>query len=44
MKPGVAYKEIGEVIEKHATSNGFSVVRTYCGHGVHKYFIFICNL
>jgi len=26
--------DIGEVIQKHAESNGYSVVRDFCGHGV----------
>jgi len=38
VKPGVLYREIGNVIEKYVKSQGFSVVRTYCGHGVHRHF------
>lgn len=34
VKPGRPYREIGDVIEAHAQSKGFSVVRTYCGHGI----------
>ncbi|KAJ2782639.1 Methionine aminopeptidase 1 [Coemansia javaensis] len=34
VKPGARYRDIGAAIEAHATKNGFSVVRTYCGHGV----------
>lgn len=34
VKPGRAYREIGDVIEEHANRRGFSVVRTYCGHGI----------
>src|SRR5699024_11379406 len=26
--------DIGEVIQKHAESHGYSVVREYCGHGI----------
>jgi len=37
-KPGVQYREVGDVIEKHAKSQGCSVVKTYCGHGVHRLF------
>jgi methionyl aminopeptidase len=37
VRPGVQYKEIGNVIQKIASQNGFSVVKSYCGHGVHKY-------
>ncbi|KAL1914529.1 uncharacterized protein VTP21DRAFT_8243 [Calcarisporiella thermophila] len=38
VKPGTLYRDVGPVIEKHAKSRGFSVVRTYCGHGIHKLF------
>ncbi|KAJ3085937.1 Methionine aminopeptidase 1 [Quaeritorhiza haematococci] len=38
VKPGTLYREIGNVISKHAQTAGLSVVRTYCGHGVHKFF------
>lgn len=38
VKPGALYREIGNVIAKHAEENGFSVVRTYCGHGIGKLF------
>ena len=34
-KPGVLYRDVGNLIQKHASANGFSVVRTYCGHGIH---------
>jgi len=27
---------MGDIIQKHAQSNGFSVVRSYCGHGIHR--------
>lgn len=37
-KPGVAFKEFGDVIEKHAKSQGLGVVKTYCGHGVNTLF------
>ncbi|MFO6277969.1 M24 family metallopeptidase, partial [Pseudomonas aeruginosa] len=30
--------DIGEIIQKHAEKNGFSVVREYCGHGIGKVF------
>ncbi|CAN8020368.1 unnamed protein product [Ixodes persulcatus] len=36
--PGVRYREIGNIIQKHAQSHGFSVVRSYCGHGIHRLF------
>ena len=38
MRPGEKYREIGNIIQKHAQSNGFSVVKSYCGHGIHKLF------
>ncbi|KAJ3071347.1 Methionine aminopeptidase 1 [Podochytrium sp. JEL0797] len=38
VKPGMLYRDLGDIIESHATANGFSVVRTYCGHGIGKYF------
>jgi methionyl aminopeptidase len=34
VKPGNTIGDIGFVIHKHATRNGFSVVRDYCGHGI----------
>lgn len=37
-KPGVMYREVGEVISKVARKDGFSVVKRYCGHGVHRLF------
>lgn len=36
VKPGVRYREIGRVIEEHATSNNFSVLQRFNGHGIHK--------
>ncbi|KAI8052021.1 MetAP 1 [Syncephalis plumigaleata] len=38
VKPGTLYRELGTVIEKHAKSAGHSVVRSYCGHGIHRLF------
>nr|XP_022903804.1 methionine aminopeptidase 1 isoform X1 [Onthophagus taurus] len=38
VKPGEKYREIGNVIQKHAQANGYSVVRSYCGHGIHRLF------
>lgn len=38
VKPGVRYRELGTIIQKHAQASGFSVVRSYCGHGIHKLF------
>ncbi len=38
VKPGVRLGDIGHVIQRHAESNGFSVVREYCGHGIGRRF------
>ena len=38
VKPGCRLGDIGEVIQKHAESNYYSVVREYCGHGIGKVF------
>jgi len=38
VKPGVKFREIGNVIQKHVTPFGYSVVRSYCGHGIHRLF------
>ncbi|SCU96786.1 LAFA_0G08108g1_1 [Lachancea sp. 'fantastica'] len=37
-KPGATFQELGNYIEKHAKENKCSVVRTYCGHGVGRFF------
>jgi len=37
-KPGMLYRDVGQIIERHAKKNGLSVVRTYCGHGVGQLF------
>ncbi|KNC81180.1 methionine aminopeptidase 1 [Sphaeroforma arctica JP610] len=37
-RPGALYRDLGGVIQKHATANNLSVVRSYCGHGVHHLF------
>eukprot|EP01135_Chromosphaera_perkinsii_P011178 Nk52_evm5s2356 gene=Nk52_evmTU5s2356 len=37
-KPGMRYRDIGNIISKIATKKGFSVVRSYCGHGIHRLF------
>ncbi|CCK67958.1 methionine aminopeptidase MAP1 KNAG_0A02690 [Huiozyma naganishii CBS 8797] len=37
-KPGVPFQALGDLIEKHAHENKCSVVKTYCGHGVGKFF------
>ncbi|KAI8475143.1 MAG: methionine aminopeptidase [Monoraphidium minutum] len=33
-RPGVRFRDIGDVINRHVTSHGMSVVKTYCGHGI----------
>ncbi|WCE08584.1 type I methionyl aminopeptidase [Pseudomonas sp. JBR1] len=38
VRPGARLGDIGEVIQKYAEKNGFSVVREYCGHGIGKGF------
>lgn len=38
VKPGVRFREIGNVIQKHVNDYGYSVVRSYCGHGIHRLF------
>ncbi|KAG7719921.1 hypothetical protein KL949_001500 [Ogataea haglerorum] len=38
VKPGLPFRQIGNVIEEHATKHGLSVVRTYCGHGINTLF------
>ncbi len=38
VRPGAHLGDIGEIIQKHAERNGFSVVREYCGHGIGKVF------
>lgn len=44
VQPGTAYKELGAVIDKHAKACGFSVVRTYCGHGIGRLFHTVPNV
>ena len=34
VRPGAHLGDIGHAIQKHAESQGFSVVREYCGHGI----------
>ncbi len=38
VKPGTRLGDIGHAIQKHAETNGFSVVREYCGHGIGRVF------
>ena len=37
-KPGVRYRQIGDIIQKIADESGFSIARSYGGHGVGKLF------
>ncbi|KAL8128762.1 LOW QUALITY PROTEIN: hypothetical protein V2J09_017917 [Rumex salicifolius] len=37
-KPGMRFREIGEIISRHASMSGFSVVKSYCGHGIGELF------
>ncbi|KAJ3023798.1 Methionine aminopeptidase 1 [Thoreauomyces humboldtii] len=34
VKPGMLYRDVGNIVQKIAHAEGFSVVRTYCGHGI----------
>ena len=34
VRPGAFLGDIGFAIERHAKTNGYSVVRDYCGHGI----------
>ena len=36
--PGTRLGDIGNIIQRHAESHGFSVVREYCGHGIGRGF------
>ena len=38
VKPGMLFREPGDIIEKHAKSRNCSVIRTYCGHGINQVF------
>lgn len=38
VKPGMLFRDPGNVIEKHAKSRNCSVVKSYCGHGVNQLF------
>lgn len=34
IKPGMRYRDVGDIISQHAQSQGMSVVKSYCGHGI----------
>lgn len=38
VKPGCRLGDIGHIIQQHAESNHYSVVREYCGHGIGRVF------
>jgi methionyl aminopeptidase len=38
VQPGITLGDIGNVIQRHAESNGFSIVREFCGHGIGRKF------
>ena len=38
VRPGARLGDIGHAIQRHAESNGFSVVREFCGHGIGTHF------
>lgn len=38
IRPGEKYRELGNVIQKTVSAHGYSVVRSYCGHGIHRLF------
>lgn len=38
VRPGTRLGDIGHVIQSHAESNNYSVVREYCGHGIGRIF------
>lgn len=38
VKPGIPYKDIGNAIQKYVSKYGYSIVKSYCGHGVNRVF------
>ena len=34
VKPGATLGDIGNAIQQHTTTKGYSIVRDYCGHGI----------
>jgi methionyl aminopeptidase len=38
VRPGATLGDIGHAIQTHAESNGYSVVREFCGHGIGRRF------
>ena len=37
-RPGVMYRDLGTLISKVTDEYKFSVVRSYCGHGIGRHF------
>ena len=44
VKPGTLYRDLGKTISKVAQKAGCSVVKTYCGHGIHTLFHWYVSL
>lgn len=38
VKPGEMFRNFGQIISKHVKKNNYSVVRSYCGHGIGSLF------
>jgi methionyl aminopeptidase len=38
VRPGAHLGDIGHVIQRHAETNGYSIVREFCGHGIGRAF------
>ena len=38
VRPGAHLGDIGHAVQRHAESNGFSIVREFCGHGIGRQF------
>ena len=38
IRPGLKLGDLGQAIQKHAESMGYSIVREYCGHGIGRNF------
>lgn len=34
VKPGMRYRDVGDIISSHAQGRKCSVIKTYCGHGI----------
>ena len=41
VKPGVMYRDIGKPISRIAKKNKFSVVKSYCGHGIGTFILLL---